>query len=58
MKKLITIFSAIAFTAAMVGCGGGVKIAEPPPDDGDGPDPTEEGGGGDDEGGDGDDGKK
>ena len=57
MKKLITIFSAIAFTAAMVGCGGVAEISEPPPDDGDGPDPTEAGGGGDDEGGDGSDDK-
>ena len=57
MKKLITIFSAIAFAAATVGCANGVEIADPPPDDGDGPDPTEAGGGGDDEGGDGSDDK-
>ena len=44
MKKLITTLSAIAFAAAVVGCGGGTAIEEAPPDNDDGPAPTEEGG--------------
>ena len=50
MKKLITILSAIACAAAVVGCEGGIEIEEAPPDNDDGPAPTEEGGGGGDEG--------